>query len=244
MRTLCIGTCTFRLPSPPSPSCRCFSSMAPISAARSPAAARSPPGCRSRSGRTRRRDPICRRGSLIRRARNRRRQSPQAVAVSARALPGNLVSGGLEPFPFHPDKTLPGTLHHSGNRPAPPSDHTPLARRSAFQRGPKRGRRGNSNAPAGLKRLQREDFCRALGAAQVFVSAWNDGTLRFAPDCRGCDATTDVLIGSARVIPAPLRSFQMSNQRLATIQLHLLSVAILSEKSGFEAVGVAAGFLI
>ena len=42
--------------------------------------------------------------------------------------------GRVEPFSLPPDKTLPGTLHHSGIRPAPPSDHTPLARRSAFQR--------------------------------------------------------------------------------------------------------------
>jgi hypothetical protein len=36
---------------------------------------------------------------------------------------------------FHsvPDITLPGTLHHSGNRPAPPSEDTPLERRIAFQ---------------------------------------------------------------------------------------------------------------
>src|SRR6185295_5167557 len=47
-------------------------------------------------------------------------------------IAGDFVSHGVEPFSFHPDKTLPGTLHHSGNRPAPPSDHTPLARRSAF----------------------------------------------------------------------------------------------------------------
>jgi hypothetical protein len=52
--------------------------------------------------------------------------------------PGEFVLSDVEPFSFRPDKTLPGTLHHSGNRPAPPSDHTPLARRSAFQRGWKR----------------------------------------------------------------------------------------------------------
>ena len=78
-------------------------------------------------------------------------------------------SGGVEPFSFGPDKILPGTLHHSGNRPAPPSDHTPLARRSAFQQGRKRGRRGNSDAPAGLKHLLREDFCRAFARRKVFV---------------------------------------------------------------------------
>src|SRR5690349_6380149 len=65
-------------------------------------------------------------------------------------LPGEFVLSDVEPFSFPPDKTLPGTLHHSGNRPAPPSDHTPLARRRAF----KRGRRGNSDVPAGLKRQQ------------------------------------------------------------------------------------------
>jgi hypothetical protein len=62
-------------------------------------------------------------------------------------------SGRIEPFLFRPDKTLPGTLHHSGNRPAPPSDHIPLARRSAFQR----GWRGNSDARPGLERIQHED---------------------------------------------------------------------------------------
>ena len=57
---------------------------------------------------------------------------PPQGPVSACKLPGKLVSGGVEPFSFRPDKILPGTLHHSGNRPAPPSDHIPLARRSAF----------------------------------------------------------------------------------------------------------------
>jgi hypothetical protein len=38
----------------------------------------------------------------------------------------------VEPFEGRPDIFLPGTLHHSGYKPAPPSDHTPLARRSAF----------------------------------------------------------------------------------------------------------------
>jgi hypothetical protein len=52
--------------------------------------------------------------------------------VSACKIP-KFVSGGVEPFSLRPDKILPGTLHHSGIRPAPPSDHTPLARRSAFQ---------------------------------------------------------------------------------------------------------------
>ena len=66
-------------------------------------------------------------------------------------------SRGIEPFSYRPDKILPGTLHHSGIRPAPPSDHTPLARRSAFQPWPSGAARGNSNARAGLERLDSVD---------------------------------------------------------------------------------------
>ena len=43
----------------------------------------------------------------------------------------------VEPFEGRPDIFLPGTLHHSGNKPAPPSDHIPLVRRSAFWPGTK-----------------------------------------------------------------------------------------------------------
>ena len=98
---------------------------------------------------------------------------PPQDPVSACKLPGKLVSGGVEPFSFGPDKILPGTLHHSGNTPAPPSDHIPLARRSAFQQGRKRGRRRNSAAPAGLKYLARR-FCRAYARRSVFsMESWN-----------------------------------------------------------------------
>ena len=46
---------------------------------------------------------------------------------------------------------MPGILHRSGNKPAPPSDHIPLARRSAFARGPDRSRSpGNSATRTGL----------------------------------------------------------------------------------------------
>ena len=80
---------------------------------------------------------------------------------------------GLNLFHSAPDKILPGTLHHSGNTPAPPSDHIPLARRSAFQQGRKRGRRRNSAAPAGLKYLARR-FCRAYARRSVFsMESWN-----------------------------------------------------------------------
>jgi hypothetical protein len=74
--------------------------------------------------------------------------------VSADKLPRQIRLGCIEPFPSRPDKTLPGTLHHSGNRPAPPSDHIPLARHSAFQR----GWCGNSDARPGLERIQPENF--------------------------------------------------------------------------------------
>jgi hypothetical protein len=45
-----------------------------------------------------------------------------------------ICRGTVEPFEFRPDIFLPGTLHHSGYRPAPPSEDIPLARRSAFLR--------------------------------------------------------------------------------------------------------------
>jgi hypothetical protein len=32
----------------------------------------------------------------------------------------------FEPFEWRPDLSLPGALHNSGNKPAPPSEHTPL----------------------------------------------------------------------------------------------------------------------
>jgi hypothetical protein len=96
--------------------------------------------------------------------------------------PAKFVSGAFEPFSFRPDKTLPGTLHHSGNRPAPPSDHIPLARRSAFRR----GLCGNSDARAGLERIQREGFCRA--DARQFASRWKNGTLWFRFRCWSCVA--------------------------------------------------------
>jgi hypothetical protein len=42
------------------------------------------------------------------------------------------MRSALNLFSSGPDLFKPGILHHSGNRPAPPSDYTPLARRSAF----------------------------------------------------------------------------------------------------------------
>jgi len=100
---------------------------------------------------------------------------------SAQIAPAN-SSRAVEPFSFRPDKILPGTLHHSGIRPAPPSDHTPLARRSAFLRA--RQRAGNSKARAGLKRLQ-GNFCRA-GARPRCLSAHEPWNFEIPlPLCRG-----------------------------------------------------------
>ena len=100
---------------------------------------------------------------------------------SAQIAPAN-SSRAVEPFSFRPDKILPGTLHHSGIRPAPPSDHTPLARRSAFLRA--RQRAGNSKARAGLKRLQ-GNFCRA-GARSRCLSAHEPWNFEIPlPLCRG-----------------------------------------------------------
>jgi len=81
-----------------------------------------------------------------RRGRRRRGKSgrpprPRGADTSAarprfnRADYRQFVSGRVEPFSPNPDLTLPGTLHHSGNKPAPPSDHIPLARRGAFWTG-------------------------------------------------------------------------------------------------------------
>ena len=99
---------------------------------------------------------------------------PQGL-VSACKLPGKFVSRALNLFLSVQDKILPGTLHHSGIRPAPPSDHTPLARRSAFLRA--RQRAGNSKARAGLKRLQ-GNSCRG-GRGHGVCQHMNHGTLRF-----------------------------------------------------------------
>jgi hypothetical protein len=100
---------------------------------------------------------------------------------SGQMAPPN-APGHVEPFSFHPDKTLPGTLHHSGNRPAPPSDHIPLARRSAFQP----GRCGNSERARGVGTHIARRFCRA--DARQFASRWKMGTLWFRVRCWPCVA--------------------------------------------------------
>ena len=98
------------------------------------------------------------------RPRKQIRQPQGPVSATARQI----RLGRVEPFLFRPDLFLPGTLHHSGIRPAPPSDHTPLARRSAFcaQRS---GLPRNPDAAAGLKRVQRELLLR-LAPAGAFDS--------------------------------------------------------------------------
>ena len=51
---------------------------------------------------------------------------------NARIALGKFAPRGVEPFAFRPDLLVPGTFHNSGNRPAPPSEYIPLARRSVF----------------------------------------------------------------------------------------------------------------
>jgi hypothetical protein len=63
-----------------------------------------------------------------------------AIRYVGRKIPfqrANSTSRRVEPFSVHADTSLPGTLHHSGIRPAPPSEDTPLARRRAFLARPK-----------------------------------------------------------------------------------------------------------
>jgi hypothetical protein len=86
-----------------------------------------PPHGAMQRGRRRRENPA-------RITRPRRRDTRATSPPFQRLASGQSSSRGVEPFLRPPDKTLPGTLHHSGNRPAPPSDYTPLARRSAFWR--------------------------------------------------------------------------------------------------------------
>jgi hypothetical protein len=87
--------------------------------------------------------------------------------VSACKLPRQIRLGPVEPFSFRPDKNLPGTLHHSGNRPAPPSDYIPLARRSAFLRARQRGR--EFEGARGVEALT-AGFPPCRGAANILVS--------------------------------------------------------------------------
>jgi hypothetical protein len=68
------------------------------------------------------------------------RTTPPSPAATSAATPTfqranvsrQIPLGALNLFRWSQTKLLPGTLHHSGNRPAPPSEDIPLARRSAF----------------------------------------------------------------------------------------------------------------
>ena len=107
-----------------------------------PASARSrPPGHRSRTGgaaQRPRRMGLCSEvadGGKIRMdhpALGKQIRPPQARRFSVWISRATQRPRPLNLFRSLQTKPLPGTLHHSGNRPAPPSDHTPLARRSAF----------------------------------------------------------------------------------------------------------------
>lgn len=75
------------------------------------------------------------------------RPYPNQIAMRPRRAAKNMIRNSasffgkaavlFEPFEWRPDLSLPGALHNSGNKPAPPSEYTPLERRSAFL-----GRRG------------------------------------------------------------------------------------------------------
>ena len=95
---------------------------------------------------------------------------PSPAATSAArprfsALPAKFLSAALNLFHSAPTKLLPGTLHHSGNRPAPPSDDTPLARRSAVETRPS----GNLAARVGLKTCSERNPGVPVCAPKTFV---------------------------------------------------------------------------
>ena len=92
--------------------------------------------------------------------------------------PANSSPGGVEPFSLRPDKILPGTLHHSGNRPAPPSDHTPLARRSAFQPG-RSGPAREFERACGVRAHTARGFLPCRRAAKCIYRQMEYGTLWF-----------------------------------------------------------------
>lgn len=105
----------------------------------SPAPPRSSPGKNkvppARRKRPRRMGP-CKRGrrrrGIIWRTTPPLKRYGRGTGLVSRRRPGPKK---FEPFGYRPDILLPGTLHHSGNRPAPPSDHIPLVRRSALRTG-------------------------------------------------------------------------------------------------------------
>src|SRR6476469_1362515 len=95
---------------------------------------------------------------------------------SARELPRRIRLGRVEPFLLPPDITLPGTLHHSGIRPAPPSDHTPLVRRSAFQRQCERRRRREFGRARGVETPVARAFLPCPGRGERIcqpTESWN-----------------------------------------------------------------------
>jgi len=77
-------------------------------------------------------------------------------------------------------------LHHSGIRPAPPSDHTPLARRSAFHRGESGPAREFERGRGVEINLSERISALPCARGRYFFVTWNHGTLRFHPRyCRG-----------------------------------------------------------
>ena len=100
-----------------------------------------------------------------------RPRQPDTSAATRRFSSGSVPSRNsqatVEPFAFGPDLPLPGTLHHSGNRPAPPSEHTPLERRSAFA--------GALSPPSAAPKH------RASPARRLKSAILNKGTFGFRP---------------------------------------------------------------
>jgi hypothetical protein len=76
----------------------------------------------------------------------------------------------LNLFHARDTKFLLGTLHHSGLRPAPPSEHIPLARRSAFLRTENEPCRRNLAARAGFESWQ-QSHSSADGTMKLCGSA-------------------------------------------------------------------------
>jgi hypothetical protein len=107
-------------------------------------------------------------------------RAPQARRFSARTS-RQFSSRAVEPFSQVPDKALPGTLLHSGNRPAPPSDHTPLARRSAFWRTDRRSLPAKFRRACGVEAFREGAFapgrlaagiCQPTGSRNLAVPAF------------------------------------------------------------------------
>ena len=126
-----------------------------------------------------------RRGKSEDQPRPRERYVRRKAPFQRANLPANSPHAALNLFHSVQTKLLPGTLHHSGNKPAPPSDHTPLARRSAFA--PAETEAGREFGPArGVETHTARGSAVPAARLKAFVSTQNHETLRFhSRYCRG-----------------------------------------------------------